>query len=202
MLTGTYGIVEAAHIYPRSMHFADAPPQTIALREVLWRIIEIFQLREVASAWKKELFENDGITPKADHCRNILTLAASPHAAWNTGLFVLEPIDIVDEGHTLNIRIWFLGDGPDVASSQLMSLITEPATTLPHNRRLPMTYAEQEEGDNWYTPPYAGGSPLLSGQMIPIHSDDPEKLPSFLILEMQLFMTRLSRLSGVAKLED
>jgi hypothetical protein len=65
-----------------------------------------------------------------------------------------------------------------------------------------MNYAEQEDGDNWYTPPYAGGSPLLSGQTIPIHSDDPEQLPSILILEMQLFMTRLARLSGVAKPKD
>jgi hypothetical protein len=54
------------------------------------------------------------------------------------------------------------GDGPDVASSQLMSLIMEPATTLLHNGRLPMSYAEQEAGANWYTPPYAGGPPLLS----------------------------------------
>jgi hypothetical protein len=152
-----------------------------------------FWPREKVTAWEAELFPEgiSGIGIESVH--NRITFSPSAHDYWNRGAFALKPISMSDDNTTLNVQFFWQKKQNDTQAT--MSLLTTPFSTkdLNHN-----------EGAFDYGIVALFHIPtdkrIKSGDIFEPKTDNTiaRPLPSFKLLEMQWFLTRVVGMAGAA----
>ncbi|OAX76956.1 hypothetical protein ACJ72_08750, partial [Emergomyces africanus] len=90
VLTHAGMVVEVAHIYPYSM-------SSVPRSSSFWTTLELYWSEERINQWKAAVFGEKG----GEACSNLLTLAPSVHAYWGRALFALKPLDVSDDGKSM-----------------------------------------------------------------------------------------------------
>ncbi|KAH8802531.1 hypothetical protein F5884DRAFT_836500 [Xylogone sp. PMI_703] len=183
-ITGRQNTVDGAHVYSSYLIQKDPSAEVRGYNGHLWRVLGMFFEGPMVQQWKSELFDEEG--PRADTCRNVLTLSKEVHDGWNDGYFVLKPSAPSLDGRAM--EIYYQEEGE----------INVPLTTSPP--QTPLTF------NNWELtyqsrPP---GEPVWlvkSEDRILFKTEDPGNYPltSYQLLEMQWYLTRINRSAGGAQ---
>lgn len=124
---------------------------------------------------------------------NLITLSYDAHGLWNRGTFALKPISINDDQTKLKIQFFWQKGQRDMTTINLLNT--------------PFSTKGLESNDNGtfqhgYTMLFnlETRSPIKSGDIFEFETDDPVQrpLPSFGLLEMQFFLTRVVGMAGAA----
>jgi hypothetical protein len=188
VLTGD-GCNQAAHIYPHCM-LKNEEEGLFGLRHSFWDHLKLFWPEEKVAAWTAQLFPQ-GITKKGEErVFNLITLSFTAHGYWHRGAFALKPISMSQDKTTLKIQ-FFWQKKQDTQPT--MSLLTTPFSTegLDHNE------GAFEHGTIEL---FRQRKAIKSGDIFELKTDDAtaRPLPSFQLLEMQWFLTRVVGMAGAA----
>jgi hypothetical protein len=152
----------------------------------------MFWPEEKVAAWTAEIFPQGINEIGVERVDNLITLSKDAHNSWNRGAFALKPISINEDKTTLKIQFFWQKKQNTQAT---MSLLTTPFSTESLN---------QNEGA------FEHGTIGLfdlnkrrlieSGDIFELRTDDAiaRPLPSFRLLEMQWFLTRVVGMAGAA----
>jgi HNH endonuclease len=179
-----------AHIYP-FCRLKDSEEDIFGARHTFWNHLKNFWPEEKVAAWEAELFPAGLSESGGEIVHNLITLSKGTHIYWNRGAFALKPISICDNNTTLKVQFFWQKKQNNTQAA--MSLLTIPLSTedLDYN-----------EGafDNGDTKLYYEDKRIKSGQIFELKTDDSIKkpLPSFKLLELQWFLTRVVGMAGAA----
>jgi hypothetical protein len=152
----------------------------------------MFWPEEKVAAWTAELFPQGINELGVERVDNLITLSKQAHGYWNQGAFALKPISMNEDKTSLKIQFFWQKKQNTQAT---MSLLTTPFSTESLN---------QNEGA------FEHGTIKLfdlnkqrlikSGDIFELRTDDAiaRPLPSFQLLEMQWFLTRVVGMAGAA----
>ncbi|KAG4439054.1 hypothetical protein IFR05_005445 [Cadophora sp. M221] len=182
--------VEVAHIYP-FCRLSTSEENVFGARHMFWEHLKSFWSEEKVAAWEAELFPR-GLSETGDErVDNRITLSKIAHSQWNRGAFALKPISISEDNTTLKVQFFWQKKQPDIPAA--MSLLTIPLSTEGLD--------ENEGAFDYGEAILARRSGLIkSGDIFDLKTDDPIKkpLPSFKLLELQWFLTRVIGMAGAA----
>jgi hypothetical protein len=190
VLTGAVS-VEAAHIYPhRSLK--NKEEDIFGPRHTFWNHLKNFWPEEKLAAWAKEVFLRGIDEIGIERVYNLITLSRDVHDSWNRGAFALKPISISDDNTTLKVQFFWQKKQKDTQAA--MSLLTTPFSTKDLN---------QNEGafDTGIVRLFnCRDERIQSGDFFELKTDDviARPLPSFKLLEMQWFLTRVIGMAAAA----
>ncbi|KIM98606.1 hypothetical protein OIDMADRAFT_56956 [Oidiodendron maius Zn] len=190
VLTGD-GSNEAAHIYPYcAVKNKEEDPS--GPRHIFWNCLKLFWPKEKVAAWTTELFPQGINELGVERVDNLITLSKSAHSYWNQGAFAFKPISINEDKTTLKIQFFWQNKQNTEAK---MSLSTVPYSTegLDHNEG-----AFKHGTIKLFS--HSRESYIISGDIFELKTDDviARPLPSFQLLEMQWFLTRIVGMAGAA----
>ncbi|KAH7355110.1 hypothetical protein BKA65DRAFT_234125 [Rhexocercosporidium sp. MPI-PUGE-AT-0058] len=183
--------IDVAHIY-LFCRLSTSEENVFGTRHLFWMHLKSFWSEEKVAAWEAELFPR-GLSKTGDErVDNRITLSKDAHCLWNRGAYALKPISISDDKTILRVQLFWQKKQPDMQAA--MSLLTIPLSTENLN---------QNEGafDHGQTILYdEGGNRIKSGDIFDLKTDDPttKPLPSFKLLELQWFLTRVIGMAGAA----
>jgi hypothetical protein len=157
--------------------------------------LKIFWPEEKVAAWEAELFPVGIDEIGFERVYNLITLSRDTHTSWNRGAFTLKPISMSDDNTTLEVQFFWQKKQNDTQPT--MSLLTTP---------FPTKDLDQNEGafdaGNIRLTDVRGPQPryIQSGEFFELRTDDAiaRPLPSFKLLEMQWFLTRVVGMAGAA----
>jgi hypothetical protein len=157
--------------------------------------LKIFWPEEKVAAWEAELFPGGIDEIGIERVCNIITLSRDAHTFWNRGAFALKPISVDNDNTTLKVQFFWQKKQKDTQAT--MSLLTTPFSTED---------LDQNEGAFDYgitrLTDIRGPQPcyIKSGDFFELQTDDAmaRPLPSFKLLEMQWFLTRVVGMAGAA----
>jgi hypothetical protein len=157
--------------------------------------LKIFWPEEKVAAWAEEVFLQDTSEISVERVYNLITLSRSAHGYWNRGAFALKPIFENEDKTTLKVQFFWQKKQNNTQAT--MSLLTTPFSTED---------LDQNKGafDFGYTKltDIRGPQPryIKSGDIFEFKTDDviERPLPSFQLLEMQWFLTRVVGMAGAA----
>jgi len=156
--------------------------------------LEQFWSDERVNAWNDALFtddddDDDDDKGAAETCSNLICLAPHAHAYWSRALFALRLIKLSDDKKRLDVQFFWLRRYKHTDRVNILWTPFLPADLngAPNNIKLFDCTSERK---------------IRSGDIITLHTDDPEKqpLPSMALLEMQWILHRVSALSGAEQL--
>jgi hypothetical protein len=160
------------------------------LRHIFWNQLRVFWPEETVAAWTAELFPQGINEMGVETVYNLITLSKTAHGYWNRGAFALKPISINEDKTTLKIQFFWQKKQNTQAT---MSLLTMPFSTKDLN---------QNEGafEHGVTRLSYDDKRIQSGDIFELKTDDAiaRPLPSFQLLEMQWFLTRVVGMAGAA----
>jgi hypothetical protein len=193
VLTGD-GSIEAAHIYPYHS-LKNKEEDIFGPRHIFWDHLKNFWPVEKVAAWEAELFPNGMHEIGIERVYNLITLSPVAHSYWNRGAFALKPISVDDNNTTLKVQFFWQKKQNNTQAT--MSLLTTPFSTKD---------LDQNEGafdfGNTRLTDIRGPQPcyIKSGDIFELKTDNAEArpLPSFALLEMQWFLTRVVGMAGAA----
>jgi hypothetical protein len=180
-----------AHIYPFCW-LKDSEDDIFGARHTFWDHLKNFWPKEKVVAWEAELFPGGLSKSGGERVDNLITLSKVAHIQWNRGAFALKPISVDDNNTTLKVQFFWQKKQNDTQAT--MSLLTTPFSTKDLDRN---------EGafDYGNTMLYNNrGERIKSGDFIELKTDDAAErpLPSFMLLELQWFLTRVVGMAGAA----
>jgi len=181
-------MIEVAHIYPHHSIKQKEEDRT-GRRHEFWSYLRMFWSEEKVTAWEAKLFPQ-GIGEKGlEEVYNLISLSPCAHAAWGRGLFALKPISESDDKKTLIVQ--FFWQEKQMGSSPKMSLTTTPISTQG---------LEQTAGAWLFD---KNGKKIQSGDCFELQTDDliEKPLPSFELLELQLFLHRIQGMAGAVDVD-
>ncbi|KAK1149605.1 hypothetical protein N8T08_005154 [Aspergillus melleus] len=167
---------DAAHIFGRALGIRH---QQKDAHEAFWETLKLFWSTERIKNWHEAVFGVEGTeTPK-----NMMTLNKTVHALWGKARFAFRPIQ--STATELKMELHWL-PGPE---KNKINLCEKPKDGRPAASLLNCRLWDCENFDM-----------IVSGHLITLTTSDPEKmpLPSFAILELQWFLTRVATMSGAA----
>ncbi|KAH8821370.1 hypothetical protein F5884DRAFT_745694 [Xylogone sp. PMI_703] len=134
----------------------------------------MFWNEDQIKSWKGQLYDEDG-DPELETCANLICLQPTLHNAWGAGRFALYPI-FWQRKHTGEVPV-------------------PPSTSPPET-------PEFVDGER-VAYAFRDGN-ICSGDMIVVTTDDPceRPLPSFELLKMQWFLTRIVGMAGAADVHE
>jgi hypothetical protein len=168
-------------------------------RHTFWNMLGMFWSKEKVAAWEAELFPRGISEIGIERVYNIITLSSTAHNFWNRGAFALKPISVDNNNTTLKIQFFWQKKQKDTQAT--MSLLTTPFSTedLDQNEGA-FDYGNTRLADT------RGPQPcyIKSGDIFELQTDDAtaRPLPSFKLLEMQWFLTRIVGMAGAASLYE
>jgi hypothetical protein len=190
VLTGD-GSVEVAHIYPYgSLKIKEK--DTFGLRHTFWNHLKFFWPEEKVAAWAEDVFPQGISEIGIERVYNLISLTPTAHNDWDQGAFALKPISMSDDKTTLKVQFFWQKKQKDTQAA--MSLLTTPFSTKD---------LDQNEGafNNGIVRLFnCRDKRIQSGDFFELKTDDviARPLPSFKLLEMQWFLTRVVGMAGAA----
>lgn len=150
---------------------------------LFWSALGVFWSDELISQWKAAVFGEKG----TEVCSNLITLTPSVHGYWGKALFALKPMDVSDDGMSMDVQFFWLRQFHRLASMRVTTRPEFPSDLNGLLENVKLFNCETEEI-------------IRSGTTITLRTDDPETkpLPSKEILDMQWVLNRLTALSGGA----
>ena len=127
-----------------------------------------------------------------DTCANMITLQSYLHDCWSRAMVAFEPVEKTTNCVTL--RLWWL-QCTSLKRYAEMRMDTHPDSA-------PRPLSEEEDGPLSGTFNLTTGRRVISGDIIEIHSDDPDNLPNWDLFLYQWDLLRMCALSGAAEWED
>jgi len=183
-------LLEVAHIYP--FYSLNKEEDTFGLRYTFWNHLNIFWPEEKVAAWAEEIFPQDTSEIGVERVYNLITLSRTAHGYWNRGAFALKPISVNNDNTILKVQFFWQKKQKDTQAT--MSLLTTPASTkdLDHNEGAFDTGTIRLFN--------CIDKRIQSGDIFELKTDDAiaRPLPSFKLLEMQWFLTRIVGMAGAA----
>ncbi|QSS56557.1 hypothetical protein I7I53_04805 [Histoplasma capsulatum var. duboisii H88] len=169
-------VVEVAHIYPYSM-------SSVPRSSSFWTTLKLYWSEERINQWKAAVFGEKG----GEACSNLLTLAPSVHAYWGRALFALKPLDVSDDGKSIEVQLFWLRPYHRLPEMRVTTSPELPSNLSGLVQNVMLFNCETREI-------------IPSGTVITIRTDDPDTkpLPNKAILDMQWVLHRLTALSGGA----
>ena len=160
---------------------------------MFWDHLRSFWSEEKVAAWEAELFPRGLSEPGNEIVANRITLSKDAHGYWNRGAFALKPISISDDSTTLKVQFFWQKKQPDIQAT--IGLCTIPPSTegldrnegaFDYGRAADLTDEERKF--------------IKTGDIFNLKTDDPimKPLPSFKLLELQWFLTRVVGMAGAA----
>jgi hypothetical protein len=194
VLTGS-DIVEVAHIYPFSQ-LRYPEEDTFGARHIFWDHLKDFWPEEKVATWVAQLFPRGLCGIGDERVDNRITLSSFAHDLWNGGAFALKPVSMSDDKTALTVQ--FFWQKRQANTKPAMSLLTTPYSTrgLEHNTAtgagINRLHDERRREE------------IKSGDVFELKTDDTaaKPLPSFQLLELQWFLTRVVGMAGAAFPED
>lgn len=151
-----------------------------------------FWPKEKVAAWEAELFPRGLAGSGKERVDNLITLSKAAHVYWNRGAFALKPVSMYDNNTTLKVQFFWQKKQNDTQAT--INLLTTPSSTenLDQNEGA-FDYGKtrlHDYKDGW----------IKSGQIFELKTTDPiqKPLPSFALLELQWFLTRVVGMAGAA----
>jgi hypothetical protein len=192
VLTGD-SATNVAHIYPFSS-LKNQEEDTFGLRHIFWTHLKIFWPEEKVAAWTAELFPQGINEIGVERVYNLITLSPTAHTYWNRGAFALKPISVNEDKTTLKVQFFWQKKQNTQAT---MSLLTTPFST----EDLDLNEGAFDHGVTWLSD---YNKRIKSGDIFELKTDDvrTRPLPSFQLLEMQWFLTRVVGMAGAAFLYE
>jgi hypothetical protein len=196
VLTGS-GLVEVAHIYPFSQ-LKYPEEDTFGARHIFWDHLKNFWPEEKVTTWIAQLFPRGLCRTGDERVDNQITLSRDAHGLWNRGAFALKPISISDDKTTLEVQ--FFWQKRQANTKPAMSLLIMPYST----RGLEQDDTTTDAGINVLHDERRQGVKIKSGDVFELKTDDvaQQPLPSFQLLELQWFLTRVVGMAGAAFPDD
>ena len=179
---------DVAHIYP-FFSLQNKEEDTFGSRHIFWDYLRIFWPEEKVAAWMAELFPQGINEIGVERVYNLITLSGDTHNKWNRGAFALKPISMNEDKTTLKVQFFWQ---KKQNTQETMSLLTTPFSTAD---------LDQNEGA-WEDGPVIifnqDGRKIKSGDIFELTTDDAivRPLPSFQLLELQWFLTRVVGMAG------
>jgi hypothetical protein len=177
-----------AHIYPYCQ-LRNAEEDPLGVRRIFWDHLRNFWPEEKVAVWQAQLFPQGlsgvGAEERVD---NRITLSKDAHEAWNKGAFALKPIS--EDGATLTVQFFWQKRQTDARPP--MSL-----TTIPHSTE----NLDAFDKDFILT---RQRQYIRSGNIFELNTNDPVRmpLPSFALLELQWFLTRIVGMAGAGSSDE
>jgi hypothetical protein len=180
-----------AHIYP-FCRLKDSEEDIFGARHTFWDHLKNFWPEEKVAAWEAELFPRGPSESGGERVDNLITLSKVAHIYWNRGAFALKPMSVYDNNTTLKVQFFWQKKQNDTQAT--ISLLTTPLSTEDLDRN---------EGAFDYGNTIlhnCRGERIKSGDFIEFKTDDATErpLPSFILLELQWFLTRVVGMAGAA----
>jgi hypothetical protein len=185
------GSNDAAYIYAHCI-LKNKEEDAFGVRHIFWNQLRMFWPEETVAAWAAELFPQGINEQGVETVYNLITLSKTAHDYWNRGAFALKPISINEDKTTLKIQFFWQKKQNTQAT---MSLLTTPFST---------EGLDQNEGAFEYGTiklfDHNKKRHIESGDFFELETDDAiaRPLPSFQLLEIQWFLTRIVGMAGAA----
>jgi hypothetical protein len=185
-----------AHIYP-FCQLKYPEEDAFGARHIFWHHLKNFWPEEKVATWIAHLFPH-GLCRKGDErVDNRITLSRHAHGLWNRGAFALKPISMSDDKTALKVQ--FFWQKRQTNTKPAMSLLITPYST----RGLDQDNTTTDLGINRLHDERKRQE-IKSGDIFELKTDDTaaKPLPSFQLLELQWFLTRIVGMAGAACPED
>jgi len=186
--------VDAAHIYSHQS-LKKKEEDTFGPRHTFWDQLKNFWPEEKVAAWAEEVFPRGIDEIGIERVYNLITLSCNAHRLWNRGAFALKPISMSDDSTTLKVQFFWQKKQNNTQAT--MSLLTTPFSTedLDQNEGAFDVGNVRLSDSRGLQPRY-----IKSRDIFELKTDDPvaRPLPSFKLLEMQWFLTRVVGMAGAA----
>ncbi|KAJ6128322.1 hypothetical protein N7471_009539 [Penicillium samsonianum] len=175
--------ISVAHIVPFALH---KHAQTEKSKE-FWQVLGMFWTESKVKRWMDTVSSAKG----TEICENLICLSPDIHLAWGYNDFALEPIDIVDEGHTFITRFYWLPKN-------------EPGHVLINSPPIIKLSRPDHTDPILFENPDMSVHKMQSGDQVLFHTADPmtHPLPSWDLMSMQWVLHRICALSGAAETTD
>jgi hypothetical protein len=164
---------------------------------VFWDHLRNFWPVEKVDAWKAELFPKGIGEMGLKKVSNLITLSRNAHSSWNQGAFALKPVPADNDNDNTTLKVQFFWQKKQTDIQATMSLLTTPLSTKDLDQNvgafgLINTRLTDIRGQQ---PRY-----IKSGDFFELKTDDAieRPLPSFQLLQMQWFLTRVVGMAGAA----
>lgn len=153
---------------------------------MFWDQLRLFWPEGKIIQWKEELFPGGIDQLGTETVANLVTLSCDVHALWNRGAFALQPISLSGDKTTLEVRFFWQKKQGDMTT---INLLDTPFSTRDLDRNNKDRLFDVETGIT-----------IHSGDIFTFQTDDPilRPLPSFALLELQFFLTRIAGMTGAA----
>jgi hypothetical protein len=191
VLTSQEGAIDAAHIYAHCI-LKTKEEDIFGVRHIFWDHLRMFWPEEKVAAWTAQLFPQGINEMGVERVYNLITLSKDAHDCWNRGGFALKPISVSEDKTTLKIQFFWQKKQNTQAT---MSLLTTPFSTEDLDRN----EGAVEHGTIKLFD-HNKKRLIKSGDIFELKTDDvmARPLPSFQLLEMQWFLTRVVGMAGAA----
>ncbi|GAD92980.1 predicted protein [Paecilomyces variotii No. 5] len=175
--------LEVAHIYPYSMN-SPYPMNTLHRDQYFWFPLGMFWTEEQISRWKSAISTEQS----TEVLPNLMSLCPNAHAYWDKTLLALKPLDVSQDGASMDVQFFWLRPCNRLPSVRLTTrpCLSDDSTSPINNVKLFDHVTDRV---------------IHSGDIITLRTDDPQlrPLPRKDLLEMQWFLHRLTALSGGAE---
>jgi hypothetical protein len=179
-----------AYIYPYCQ-LRNVEEDAFGVRQIFWDHLRNFWPEEKVTVWQQQLFpEGLSRVGAKERVDNRITLSKDTHEAWNKGAFALKPIS----RDRATIRVKFFWQKTQANARPSMSL-----TTIPHSTKDLKTFNDQYELARQEEERF-----VRSGEIFELKTSHPVKmpLPSFELLELQWFLTRIVGMAGAGSSDE
>lgn len=159
-------------------------------RNVFWDQLKNFWPVEKVASWEAELFSVGLSATGMERIKNLMTLSTDAHGQWNRGAFALKPTSVSDS--KIILRMQFFWQKRHEGVDATMSFLPIPVSTenLDSNLGAFRRSISLARGREW----------IKSGDYFDLTTDDAveKPLPSFNLLDLQWFLTRVVGMAGAA----
>lgn len=181
--------LHVAHIVPYKLHSSQ--------REEYWRWLGCFWDATKIAAWRSRILGEDGAFG-TEQIQNMLALAPALHTYWDQPICAFRPISVNEDKTSMDVAFhWLPLPDKSIHCRDRLPLDEHPYPGHPTGFR-------DSPGDNIFLFDMNTKLVISSGHIFTIKTDDPEKrpLPSFELLEMQWYLTRIVTMQGAGEDDD
>ncbi|OJJ51356.1 hypothetical protein ASPZODRAFT_163205 [Penicilliopsis zonata CBS 506.65] len=189
ILTKMGCVTEVAHIYPVSLLQPQQRSNLAACIPPFWHLLRIFFDQNRLDKWHSAIFR-DALQPDRamDGVFNQICLTASAHTAWTKGLFALRPLQEAADRRSLSVELHWQPVQTHTKFDAI-DLLSPPGQSR-----------DLEGSGSFVLYSRIFNRLLRTGDILVLTTHNPEThpLPSFALLEMQWFLTRIVSMSAAA----
>ncbi|KAJ9261872.1 hypothetical protein DTO195F2_3860 [Paecilomyces variotii] len=190
-------IYKVAHIYPHCLIYPNMQRNIDAAIPEFWQLLSAFFDPKKLERWRSEIFRDPTNPSKlSDGCFNMICINPLAHELWNRGFFALRPISLSEDKKTLIIEFHWQ-PRPKHTKFDTIDVLQCPGSSK-----------DLESVDDNVLATRIGDSTqtrfIRTGDRFELRTEDPltHPLPSWDLLEMQWYLTRVVSMSAAADVYD